>query len=130
FDNPRAGAPRGHGGVPGCRVDHRLGQQFAGRSGAAIAEPRRMNPLISQLPPVRGRLTADAAIGKQTWFGVGGPAEVLFRPADLADLAEFLAALPPRIPVTVIEVGSNLLVRDGGIPGVVIRLGRGFAAIE
>jgi UDP-N-acetylmuramate dehydrogenase len=89
-----------------------------------------MNPLIAQLPPVRGRLTADAAIGKQTWFGVGGPAEVLFRPADLADLAGFLAALPPRIAVTVIGVGSNLLVRDGGIPGVVIRLGRGFAAIE
>ena len=89
-----------------------------------------MNPLIAQLPPVRGRLTADAAIGKQTWFGVGGPAEVLFRPADLADLAGFLAALPPRIAVTVIGVGSNLLVRDGGIPGIVIRLGRGFAAIE
>ena len=89
-----------------------------------------MNPLIAQLPPVRGRLTADAAIGRQTWFGVGGPAEVLFRPADLADLAAFLAALPPPIPVTVIGIGSNLLVRDGGIPGVVIRLGRGFAAIE
>ncbi len=89
-----------------------------------------MNPLIAQLPPVRGRLTADAAIGKQTWFGVGGPAEVLFRPADLADLAGFLAALPPHLPVTMIGVGSNLLVRDGGIPGVVIRLGRGFATIE
>jgi len=89
-----------------------------------------MTPLIAQLPPARGRLTANAPIGKQTWFGVGGPAEVLFRPADLADLAAFLAALPPRIAVTVIGVGSNLLVRDGGIPGVVIRLGRGFAAIE
>jgi UDP-N-acetylmuramate dehydrogenase len=89
-----------------------------------------VNPLIAQLPLVRGRLTTDAAIGKQTWFGVGGPAEVLFRPADLADLAEFFAALPPQVPVTVIGVGSNLLVRDGGIPGVVIRLGRGFAGIE
>ena len=89
-----------------------------------------MNPLIAQLPPVRGRLTADAAIGKQTWFGVGGPAEILFRPADLADLAGFLAALSRPIPVTVIGVGSNLLVRDGGIPGIVIRLGRGFAGIE
>jgi UDP-N-acetylmuramate dehydrogenase len=89
-----------------------------------------MNPLITQLPPARGRLTADAPIGKQTWFGAGGPAEVLFRPADLADLAGFLAALPPPIPVTVIGVGSNLLVRDGGIPGVVIRLGRGFAEIK
>jgi len=89
-----------------------------------------MNPLIAQLPPARGRLTANAPIGKQTWFGVGGPAEVLFRPADIADLAGFLAELPRRIPVTVIGVGSNLLVRDGGIGGVVIRLGRGFAVIE
>jgi UDP-N-acetylmuramate dehydrogenase len=89
-----------------------------------------VNRLIAQLPSARGRLTANAAIGKQTWFGVGGPAEILFRPADVADLAGFFAALSPRIPVTVIGVGSNLLVRDGGIPGVVIRLGRGFAAIE
>jgi UDP-N-acetylmuramate dehydrogenase len=89
-----------------------------------------MNQFMAQLPPVRGRLTADAPVGKQTWFGVGGPSEVLFRPADLADLAGFLAALPPTIPVTVIGVGSNLLVRDGGIPGVVIRLGRGFAGIR
>jgi UDP-N-acetylmuramate dehydrogenase len=89
-----------------------------------------MNALIAQLPPARGRLTLDAPIGKQTWFGVGGSAEVLFRPADLADLAGFLAALPQGIPVTVIGVGSNLLVRDGGISGIVIRLGRGFAAIE
>jgi UDP-N-acetylmuramate dehydrogenase len=89
-----------------------------------------MNALMPALPPARGRLTADASIGKQTWFGVGGPAEVLFRPAHIADLAAFLAALPPTVPVTVIGVGSNLLVRDGGIPGVVIRLGRGFAGIE
>jgi UDP-N-acetylmuramate dehydrogenase len=86
--------------------------------------------LIAQLPPVRGRLTADAPIGKQTWFGAGGPAEVLFRPADTADLAAFLTALPEEISVTVIGVGSNLLVRDGGIAGVTIRLGRGCAAID
>jgi UDP-N-acetylmuramate dehydrogenase len=85
--------------------------------------------LIARLPPVRGRLSADAPIGKQTWFGVGGAAEVLFRPADAADLAAFLAALPAEIPVTVIGVGSNLLVRDGGIPGVTIRLGRGLGSI-
>src|SRR5215469_9264249 len=85
--------------------------------------------LLAQLPPLRGRLTANAPIGRQTWFGVGGSAEVLFRPADAADLAVFLAALPPEIPVTVIGIGSNLLVRDGGIPGVTIRLGRGCAAI-
>jgi UDP-N-acetylmuramate dehydrogenase len=86
--------------------------------------------LFAQLPTVRGRLTANAAIGKQTWFGAGGSAEVLFRPADPADLAVFLAALAPEIPVTAIGVGSNLLVRDGGIPGVTIRLGRGCAAVS
>ncbi|MFI4949359.1 MAG: UDP-N-acetylmuramate dehydrogenase [Alphaproteobacteria bacterium] len=88
-----------------------------------------MPALIDRLPKVRGRLTADAPIGPQTWFRVGGPAEVLFRPADAADLADFLKALSPDIPVTAIGVGSNLLVRDGGIPGVTIRLGRGFAEI-
>jgi UDP-N-acetylmuramate dehydrogenase len=90
----------------------------------------RTRPLKNALPPVRGRLTENAPIGPMTWFRVGGPAELLFRPADEADLAEFLAALPGDIPVTVIGVGSNLLVRDGGIPGVTIRLGRGFAGIE
>ena len=85
--------------------------------------------LLRRLPPVRGRLTANAPIGPMTWFRVGGPAEALFRPADTEDLAAFLAALPPDIPVTVIGVGSNLLVRDGGIPGIVIRLGRGFVDI-
>jgi UDP-N-acetylmuramate dehydrogenase len=86
--------------------------------------------LIRRLPPVRGRLTANAPIGPMTWFRVGGPAEALFRPADLDDLAGFLAALPSDAPVTVIGVGSNLLVRDGGIPGVTIRLGRGFVDIR
>jgi UDP-N-acetylmuramate dehydrogenase len=85
--------------------------------------------LIRRLPPVRGRLTVNAPIGPMTWFHVGGPAEALFRPADRDDLAGFLAALPSDVPVTVIGVGSNLLVRDGGIRGVVIRLGRGFVGI-
>jgi UDP-N-acetylmuramate dehydrogenase len=85
--------------------------------------------LIDRLPAVRGRLVANAPIGPLTWFRVGGPAEMLFRPADEADLAQFLAATPCDIPVTVIGVGSNLLVRDGGIPGVTVRLGRGFANI-
>jgi len=85
--------------------------------------------LIERLPPVRGRLAAGAPIGPLTWFRVGGPAEVLFRPADPEDLAEFLRGTPPDVPVTVIGVGSNLLVRDGGIGGVVVRLGRAFAAI-
>jgi UDP-N-acetylmuramate dehydrogenase len=82
------------------------------------------------LPPVRGPLTFNSALGKQSWLGAGGPAEILFRPADTADLTVFLSALPPEIPVTVVGVGSNVLVRDGGIPGVVIRLGRGFAGVQ
>jgi UDP-N-acetylmuramate dehydrogenase len=86
--------------------------------------------LIDRLPAVRGRLSAGASLAGVTWFRVGGPAEVLFRPVDLADLKAFLAAKPQDVPVTVIGVASNLLVRDGGIPGVTIRLGRGFAGIE
>lgn len=85
--------------------------------------------LIDLMPKCRGRLTADAPLSQVTWFRVGGNAEVLFRPADAEDLAEFLAALPAEVPVTVIGVASNLLVRDGGVPGVTIRLGRGFADI-
>jgi len=87
-------------------------------------------PLIDRLPKVRGRLTADAPLAQVTWFRVGGPAEVMFRPADIDDLSAFLAAKPADVPVTVIGVASNLLVRDGGIKGVVIRLGRGFVEIE
>jgi len=85
--------------------------------------------LIDRLPRPRGRLTADAPLGSQTWFRTGGPAEVLFRPADAADLSQFLEALPADVPVTVLGVGSNLLVRDGGIRGVVIRLMRSFTAV-
>lgn len=86
--------------------------------------------LIERLPSVRGRLTADAPLARTTWFRVGGPAEVLFRPADEQDLAAFLQGCPDDVPVTVIGVASNLLVRDGGVPGVVVRLGRGFAGVS
>jgi UDP-N-acetylmuramate dehydrogenase len=86
--------------------------------------------LAEKLPPVRGRLTPNAPLGHLTWFGVGGPAEVLFRPADRDDLVGFMRACPKGIPVTVLGVASNLIIRDGGIPGVVIRLGREFAGIE
>ena len=85
--------------------------------------------LLERLPPVRGRLSEDADLGKVTWFRVGGPAEVMFRPADKADLAAFMKHKPADVPVTVIGVASNLLVRDGGVPGVTIRLGRDFATI-
>lgn len=89
----------------------------------------RMHPethLIDRMPAVRGRLTADAPLANVTWFRVGGPAEVMFKPADAADLGGFLAGCPADVPVTVIGVASNLLIRDGGVPGVVIRLGRAF----
>ncbi len=82
------------------------------------------------LPPARGRLQLDAPLAPYTWLRVGGPADVLFLPSDEADLASFLKALAPSVPVTVLGVGSNTLVRDGGVEGVVIRLGRGFADIE
>jgi len=82
------------------------------------------------LPAVRGRLSFDAPMAPFTWFRVGGNAEVLFRPVDLRDLTGFLAGLPETVPLTVIGVGSNLLVRDGGVPGVVIRLTGRFSAIE
>ncbi|HBC08272.1 MAG TPA: UDP-N-acetylenolpyruvoylglucosamine reductase [Rhodospirillaceae bacterium] len=78
---------------------------------------------------MRGRLTANAALAGFSWFRVGGPAEVLFEPADADDLAIFMANLPVDVPVTVIGVASNLLVRDGGVGGVVIRLGKTFAEI-
>ncbi len=86
--------------------------------------------LLKRLPQVRGRLEANAPLADLTWFRAGGPAEVLFTPADESDLAEFLKATPQDIPVYVIGVGSNLLVRDGGVPGVVIRLGKGFAEVK
>jgi UDP-N-acetylmuramate dehydrogenase len=85
--------------------------------------------LQKELPNLRGRLVERAPLSDITWFRVGGPAEVLFTPADEADLAYFLQHVPPSVPVFVIGLGSNLLVRDGGVPGVVIRLGRGFSEI-
>lgn len=83
-----------------------------------------------RLPPVRGRLSYNAAIGHMTWFGVGGPAEALFKPADREDLIDFVKNCPKDIPITVLGVASNLIIRDGGIPGVVIRMGREFAQID
>jgi UDP-N-acetylmuramate dehydrogenase len=85
--------------------------------------------LAAMMPELRGRLLANQSLGELTWFRAGGPAQVLFMPEDEADLAYFLARLPERIPITVVGLGSNLIVRDGGVPGVVIRLGRGFNAV-
>ncbi len=94
-----------------------------------MAASKHTHRLIDHLPAVRGRLIEEAPLSKLTWFRVGGPAEVLFRPADADDLQTFLAAKPADVPVTVIGVGSNLMVRDGGIPGVTIRLGDGFSNV-
>lgn len=90
------------------------------------AAARKSESLIERMPVARGRLEADAPLGAQTWFGAGGHAEVLFKPEDRDDLADFLKGLPQDIPVTVIGIGSNVLIRDGGIEGVVIRLGKAF----
>src|SRR5205814_6622050 len=84
----------------------------------------------STLPDLRGRLLPNEPLAPLTWFRVGGPAQVLFIPEDEADLAYLLANCPTDVPVTVIGLGSNLIVRDGGVPGVVIRLGRGFAEVR
>ncbi len=85
--------------------------------------------LQSRMPALRGRLLSNQSLAELTWFRVGGPAQVLFMPEDEADLCYFLANLAGDIPVTVIGLGSNLIVRDGGVPGVVVRLGRGFNEI-
>lgn len=86
--------------------------------------------LMGRLPQVRGKLTPNEPLADQTWFRVGGPAEVLYKPADADDLTHFLQNCPADIPVTVMGVASNLLIRDGGIPGVVIRLGPNFSQIK
>jgi UDP-N-acetylmuramate dehydrogenase len=86
--------------------------------------------LIRQLPSSRGRIESNVNLSKSTWFRVGGPAEVMFWPADLDDLIMFLQNKPDVIPVTMIGIGSNLMVRDGGIPGVVIRLGKIFEEVS
>ncbi len=86
--------------------------------------------LKGKMPDLRGRLLANQPLAELTWFRVGGAAQLLFMPEDESDLAYFLAHLSHDIPVTVIGLGSNLIVRDAGVPGVVIRLGRGFNAVE
>ena len=85
---------------------------------------------MTKYPSTRGALTPDRPLSDLTWLRVGGPADALFQPADVADLQAFLAALPASVPVFPMGVGSNLIVRDGGIRAVVIRLGRGFNQIE
>jgi UDP-N-acetylmuramate dehydrogenase len=112
---------------------------MAGRraNAGAVAERERgvsfrdlVPELVAQLPELRGRLAGNQTLADIAWFRVGGPAQVLFVPADAQDLAYLLDQIPADLPVTVIGLGSNLLVRDGGVPGIVIRLGRGFSRID
>ena len=92
--------------------------------------PDMVAELKGAMPDLRGRLLANQSLAELTWFRVGGPAQTLFMPDHEADLAYFLAHLAADIPVTVIGLGSNLIVRDAGVPGVVIRLGRGFGEVR
>jgi UDP-N-acetylmuramate dehydrogenase len=94
-----------------------------------VSFPDLVPDLKSKMPELRGRLLANQTLKELTWFRVGGPAQLLFVPEDEADLSYFLTQLPIEIAVTVIGLGSNLIVRDGGVPGAVIRLGRGFNTI-
>ncbi len=95
-----------------------------------MAFPDITADLKARMPELRGRLAANFSLADITWFRAGGPAQVFFSPQDEADLAYFLKNKPEGLPVFVIGLGSNLLVRDGGVEGVVIRLGRGFADIR
>jgi len=95
-----------------------------------MAAARAAEHLVDRLPPVRGSYVADAQLRRYAWFRVGGPAEVLYEPADEDDLAQFLARRPRDVALTAIGLCSNLLVRDGGVRGVVVRLGRAFAEVE
>jgi UDP-N-acetylmuramate dehydrogenase len=92
--------------------------------------PDIVRDLKARMPELRGRLLPEEPLAPLTWFRVGGRAQVLFMPEDAADLAYLLAHLPVEIPITVVGLGSNLIVRDGGVPGVVVRLGRGFSEIK
>ncbi len=94
-----------------------------------MAARRIRTDLAERLPRIRGRYDVMADLGRMTWFRVGGPAEVLFSPADVEDLSVFLKEKPEDVPVHVVGLGSNMLVRDGGVPGVVIHLGKAFCTI-
>ncbi|HXQ04822.1 MAG TPA: FAD-binding protein, partial [Bradyrhizobium sp.] len=105
----------------------RAARRIEGAGVAVAAFPDITPDLKTAMPELRGRLLANQSLAELTWFRVGGPAQVLFTPSDEDDLAYFLAHLPRELPLYVVGVGSNLIVRDGGMPGVVIRLSpRGF----
>src|SRR4051794_21997362 len=85
---------------------------------------------VATMPGIRGKLTPDAPLAPLVWFKTGGNAQWLFEPRDEDDLVDFLRSLDPKVPVMALGLGSNLIVRDGGVPGVVVRLGKAFAQIE
>jgi len=94
-----------------------------------MAAMKSVPDLIDRLPTVRGSLQANAPLAKYVWFRTGGPADILFQPESADDLADFLRGKPSGVPVTILGTGSNVLIRDGGISGVVIRLGKAFSQI-
>ena len=96
----------------------------------AVQAAHFSNELEKHLPPVRGRLSPNFALKQMTWLNAGGPAEVLFKPADKQDLIDFVKNCPRDVPITTLGVISNVIIRDGGIPGVTIRMGREFAHID
>ncbi|WP_047170403.1 UDP-N-acetylmuramate dehydrogenase [Novosphingobium sp. Rr 2-17] len=102
-------------------MGRRLGGRDPGAEGGVTA--------LAALPQVRGKLTPNAPLAPLVWFKSGGAAQWLFEPKDLADLQDFLGALDPSVPVMALGLGSNLIVRDGGVPGVVVRLGKAFAKV-
>ena len=106
-----------------------MGPRFRGDD-SGMSFPDIIPDLKGGMPELRGRLLANQPLGEFTWFRVGGAAQAFFMPQDENDLAYFLRNLPADIPVTAIGAGSNLIVRDGGVPGVVIRLGRGFNEVK
>src|SRR6478672_6312480 len=113
----------------GARLARVARRRAQARRRRGMSFPDLLPEIAAWMPQLRGRVIANATLADITWFRVGGPAQVLFTPADEADLAYFLGALPNEMPLVVIGLGSNLLVRDGGVPGVVVRLGRGFSQI-
>ena len=129
-DHQEAGKARRLCGLPGRRLNHAMGLRASGGTEGAMSFPDIVPELKARMPELRGRLLANQPLGEFTWFRVGGPAQAFFMPEDENDLAYFLRNLPAEIPVTVIGAGSNLIVRDGGVAGVVIRLGRGFNDVK
>src|SRR2546421_6584645 len=125
----RANSPRSGPWHDGRRDRHN-GRRARFGACMAMTFPDLVPDLKARMPSLRGRLMPNQSLAELTWFRVGGPAQVLFMPEDEADLCYFLRELPPEIPVTTVGLGSNLIVRDGGVAGVVVRLGRGFNEVS